>query len=110
MYGSLMTFRATRTYLDQFGRRFRAMPRRFRLEPGILIFALISISIFIVIQSRRAALTEVEVAASNMTALLGDQTRMALKATDLALQSLVARLESETFVPVSYTHLTLPTI
>ncbi len=75
------------------------MPRRFRLEPGILIFALISISIFIVIQSRRAALTEVDVAASNMTALLGDQTRMAFKATDLALQSLVARLESETFVP-----------
>lgn len=94
-----MTQRALRSYFDQFRHKLAATPRQLRLGTGILISALIIVSLGIIVQSRQTAMEDAEVTVANMTALLGDQTRMTLEATDVTLRSLVASLEHETIEP-----------
>lgn len=91
-----MTQRALHSYSDQFRHKLAATPRRLRLQTGILISALIVVSLGITVQSRQTAMEDAEVTVANMTALLGDQTRITLEAKDVTLRSLVASLERET--------------
>ncbi len=90
-----MTQLALYSYFEQIRHKLAATPRRLRLETGVLISALIMVSLGIIVQSRQAAIQEAEVAVANMTSLLGDQARMVLETTDVTLRSLAAQLERE---------------
>ena len=78
-------------------RRLRAwLPkssRRQRLEAVVVVFFVVVVSALILAQSFRYALNEARSTAGNLTMLLGEQTRLAMHATDAALLSMVTMLE-----------------
>ncbi|SDY86068.1 hybrid sensor histidine kinase/response regulator [Citreimonas salinaria] len=68
--------------------------RRPRLEAVVLVCFAAIVSALILAQSYRQALDEARATTSNLTALLGEHTRIAMRSTDAALMSMVTVLES----------------
>ncbi len=72
---------------------FQKTSRRPRLEAAVIVCAVAILSAIFLAHSFRGALNDARTTAVNLTALLGEHTRISMRATDAALLSMVTILE-----------------
>ncbi|MGR3320937.1 MAG: ATP-binding protein [Pseudooceanicola sp.] len=94
-YRSGIVFNSIRIAKDRLGRSAEVSTRWLAVLTLALVTAIVATSTWVVLQARGTFLNEAHVQAANFTELLSQQSRAALQSTDVALQSMVERLQRE---------------
>lgn len=91
----MVMFRSIGIAKDRLGQSAEFLTRWLAIVTITLVTAIVAASTWVILEARGKFLDEAHVQATNFTELLSQQSRAALQSTDVALQSMVERLERE---------------